>query len=90
MIDSGRPPCSTYRLVLDDGGGGRAEVAEVSSRGPGTALHLAQRLYPGRAVEIVENGRSLGEDRNPAQICASWRLVPARARLSGAIDGNGT
>ena len=64
MRESSPPPLNRYRLVLKGESVPDAEVAEVHSISSRAALELAGRLYPGRRIEILENGRPLGMIRN--------------------------
>lgn len=85
MRESSPPPLNRYRLVLKGESVPDAEVAEVHSISSRAALELAGRLYPGRRIEILENGRPLGMIRNsPAG--GFWVVNPQERATTGELS----
>lgn len=69
----------TYRLSYQDAGRGMEQVIQFEARDPAGALHLAQRLAPGRVATLCEGDTPLCriERRPTGETSDVWVIAPA-------------
>ena len=69
----------TYRLSFEDDGRGVDQVILFEARDPGGALHIAQRITPGRVATLCEGDKPLCriERRPTGETSDVWVIAPA-------------
>ena len=68
----------TFRLSYREDGRDVDEVIQFEARDPASALHLAQRLTPGRVATLCEDDRPLCriERRPTGETSDVWIIAP--------------
>ncbi len=64
----------TYTLVAEPDAAGEARVIELHALEPFAAMNMAQRELPGREIELLEDGQSLGRMKCTRE--GFWVVLP--------------